>query len=475
MLFAGRNIAAAILAAAAGVGVTVIPSSATAPQSTKADTRPVAEVIDPAVHAAEDFFGSTKLHVFELTINASDFDKMMPPGGRARHVADDAGSSSGYTKVPATLRFNGKDWGPLKVRYKGNSSFRSAPSLLKHSLELDFGDSDSRRNFFGMSQLNLNNNAFDPSQMRETLAYDVFRRTGVPAPRTAFAKVFITVPGQREREYAGLFTAVEEIDQKFFRERWKQKVGVLAKPEGLFGMPEFGSNWQDYVEPYSIRVTKQEADVARLAEFVRFLNRASNDEFARRIDEYLDVDEFLRFLAAEVLIVNTDSPLSMDHNYWLTVHPQSHKIIWIPWDMNESFGGFARGDQRLSIHRPSSPGRFPLADRLLANPKIVNRYDAILRDMLATHFTLARLETEMRRIAAAIREAVANDRTLDTTTWDANFIAPSSTDSSTADEDFNRFDRFWGHKGPPLLAFIGSRIEDVRGQLGSGQERTPTR
>ena len=36
----------------------------------------------------------------------------------------------------------------------------------------------------------------DPTRGREALAYAVFRAAGVPAPRTAFAEVTLTVPGK---------------------------------------------------------------------------------------------------------------------------------------------------------------------------------------------------------------------------------------------------------------------------------------
>src|SRR5439155_4793370 len=138
-----------------------------------------------------------------------------------------------------------------------------APSALKRPLKLAFDTPDKSRTFFGMRTLNLNNNAGDSSQMRESLAYDVFRRAGVPAPRTAFAQVFITVPGRHDRQYAGLFTVVEQIDQTFFRNRWGQKVGVLVKPEGLKGMPYFGDDWMRYERQYGSKVTAKPGDAAR--------------------------------------------------------------------------------------------------------------------------------------------------------------------------------------------------------------------
>src|SRR2546429_6593522 len=160
--------------------------------------------LDPAAASAADFFGLANIYTFHLTIAAADFHKMLPVDGV-------------YAEVPAMLQFQERDWGVISVRYKGNSSYRYAPGELKRSLKLDVGSSTGRT-FFGMSELNLNNNAFDPSQMREALAYEVFRRAGVPAPRTAFARVFITVPGEYAQQYVGLYTVVEQVGQKFFED-----------------------------------------------------------------------------------------------------------------------------------------------------------------------------------------------------------------------------------------------------------------
>lgn len=422
-------------------------------------------VAAPAVSRALDarpspeFFGNTRIHTFELTLSADAFASMsLAHETNRRRFASAADGSE--AKVPAQLNIDGTEWGRALIRYKGNSSYRGAPSELKVSLKIDFKGLDSKRRFFGMNEINLNNNAFDPSAMRETLAYDVFRTAGVPAPRTAFARVFITVPGRYDHAYAGLFTAVEEIDQSFFVARWQQKTGVLAKPENLFGMPAFGNDWKNYVRPYSLRVTARPDDAARLAAFIQFLNHSSNEDFAKHIGEYLDVDEFLRFLAIQVLIVNSDSPLAMDHNYWLAVHPESRQVMWLPWDMNESFGTFRGGDARLSIHRPSAPGRFPLADRMLANPVVVARYDTIMRGLLANNVTLARLEPQMRDIAKAIGEAVTQDATMSASDFKRNLQADVAVPNT------QRF--FWGgHNGPPLLAFLAERIAFVKQELES--------
>jgi spore coat protein H len=443
---------------------------------------------DPATGKSDDFFGQTKIYTFHLTIAANDFHKMPPKNGRGGRgpgrdgfgfpgrgfpgrgfpgpVSDSDSDEERYTKVPAKLQFQGKDYGTISLRYKGNSTYMSAPTELKRSLKLDFDDADKTRTFFGMTKLNLNNNAMDSSQMREALAYDVFRRAGVAASRTAYAKVFITVPGKYDNAYAGLFTAVEQVDQTFFVNRWGKKIGALLKPEGLNGMPYLGEDWKSYEKRYVSKVSAKPDAAARLVSFIKFVNQASDDQFDKQIGDYLDVDQFLRFLAAEVVLVNTDSPLALNHNYWLTVHPDSKKVVWVPWDMNMAFGGFMSGDEDLSVHKPSTPGMFPLADRIFRNKALLQRYDQIVREMLTTNFTVDRIDAQVKEIEAVSREAIAAEKT------STDVGRGGATDFFGWDGPFGPRGFGPGGSGPALGPFVKNRVESVVAQLDGKREGT---
>jgi len=447
-----------------------------------------AAALDPLYSSADDLFGAARLHTVELTISGADFARMPPANGRGgrgmgggwQGTPND--DSSGYTRVPAALRFDGQDFGQISVRYKGNSSYRGAGTDLKRSLKLEFAHGDIHHRFFGLRVINLNNNAFDGSQMRETLAYDVFRQAEVPAPRTAYARVYLTVPGQHEHEYAGLFTIVEQVDQTFFKQRWGRKVGVLVKPEGLSGLPDLGNDWQAYAKSYSSKVKAHPADAQRLIDFVQFVDHAPDQNFAAHLADYLDVDEFLRFLAVQALIVNSDSPLAMNHNYYLTVHPDSGKIVWVPWDMNMAFGGFRRAELDLSLFRPSAPGVFPLAGRVLNDPALLQRYRHTLQMLLDTDMTRARMEAQIRRGLAEIHAAALLDPAGGAAQFEVNFAerVPARAHGVPARVDEFEDDNFGGvgmrgRNGPPLRAFIVQRIVSAREQLAGTRTGVPGR
>ena len=471
-----------------------------------------AATADPATGTSDQFFGLDKVYTFHLTISPEEYSKMEPPGGGGMARPGVTGDDR-YPTATASLEFEGRKWGTLSLRYKGNSSYRSG-GALKRPIKLEFqgaGDGkDKARTFFGMARINLNNNAMDSSQIREALGYDVFHREGVPAPRTAFARLYLTVPGMIDNQYAGLYTVVEQIDQVFFKDRFGKKTGPVVKPEGLNGMPYLGEDWDSYLVPYGAKSTDKidPEEAKRFIAFVRFVKQASDEEFAKGIGDIVDVDEFLHFLAVEVMTVNLDSPLGFNHNYYITLNPKTQKIVWIPWDLNLAFGGFGGGGrggpgaggpgggggnaaQDLSVTKPSAKGQFPLADRLLATPEFLKKYDAIVRTLVTQNFTVKRLGGQMELMDGAIRAAVKGDAAVTFAQFERQ-MSPDPAPVTTADaqpQDFGfggpggefggpggrggggrgGFGRR-GMGGPPLRQFLALRVESVLEQLDGKRE-----
>lgn len=468
-----------------------------------------ARQLEPAKGQAEDFFGSTNLYTFHLTI-APDQWAMMEQTDQfkdnaVRGLLDNAarsprgpqregpgpggfggpgGGPGGnpprmdieFKEGRAELEFDGKPLGAVAVRFKGNSSFNFARNSLKRSLKLDFNDLEKGRTFFGLAKLNLNNNAMDPSQLREALAYDIFRQGDVPAGRTAFAKVFITVPGKHDRACAGLYTVVEQVDERFLKARFGVKGGLLLKPERVPGLPFLGNEWSAYTNRVQPKTTATADDAGRFIEFVRFLNTADNARFEAAAGEFLDVDEFLRFLALQALLANLDSPLLTGHNYYLWLHPKTRRFVWIPWDLNEAFGGFnpagsAEEQLNLSLDHPYTRVN-RLAERLLENPRFRERYHATARGLLATNFTAARLFPVIDAMAATIRPALDGDPMVTQAQFDTALAGDGAVEAASPDNfggnDFRRGGRRpGGMQRPriPIKVFVTRRVESARQQL----------
>lgn len=464
--------------------------------------------LHPATGRASDLFGITNLYTFHLTISPDQWAIMEEPDEVRDRPIHAAGEQEGtrplsppqapertgprlgpqpggngprmggeFKEGVAEMEFEGQPFGTIRVRFKGHSSFRFAGDSLKRSLKLDFNDLTKDRAFYGLTRLNLNNNAMDPSQMREALAYHLFRSAGVPAGRTAFAKVFITVPGCHDKAYAGLYTIVEQVDDRFLKEHFGARGGMLLKPEGMTGLPNLGNDWAAYSGQAKAKGKLTTADTARFLEMVKSLNLSDEAQFQTAVGDCLEVDELLRFLALECLLSNLDSPLMTGHNYYLYLHPKTRKLTWVPWDLNEAFGGFGPGgnaaDQMdLSLDRSlTNANRF--AERLLQAPGIRQRYHEIVRGLLDNSFNAARLFPLIDAMAAVIRPALANDPMVSLAQFEAALSEEVLPAPTVRDEPKPARVRPGGPGGPggsrqprpALKAFIHQRTTSARLQL----------
>ena len=71
------------------------------------------------------------------------------------------------------------------------------------------------------------------------------------------------------------------------------------------------------------KTTVKSDDATRFIEFVNCLNSADDAHFQAAVSEYVEVDEFLRFLALEGLLANLDSPLLTGQRSSQTQSPSS--------------------------------------------------------------------------------------------------------------------------------------------------------
>ncbi|MFN0055028.1 MAG: CotH kinase family protein [Planctomycetales bacterium] len=389
------------------------------------------EVASPAWKNQEEFWGLTNLHEVHLEVAADEWETMQkviggmqfpgsppaaqrdpaePEGAIERHRT--AGFGMEFPWARGTMTAGGIVCANLGIRYKGNGSYMMSARGLKRNFKLEFDHNDEEGRFLGMKTLNLNAGSIDPTKIREALAYEVFRAAGTPAPRTAFARVTLTVPGQYDRELLGLYTLVEQVDRRFLESRFQAKEGLLLKPEWLRGIEYLGDDWEPYAARYQARREATPGELAQLVEFTKLVNEGTDAEFAAKIADYLEIDPFLQFLGVTTLLSSFDSFLfSPGHNYFLYLHPRSGKFHFLPWDQDLTFGGFpmvGTPEQRadLSLMHPH-PGENALIDRLLALPEMQERYKAQIETMIADCFSAETLMKNFEAVDAITREEIA--------------------------------------------------------------------
>ncbi|KAB2661775.1 MAG: hypothetical protein DVB31_11960 [Verrucomicrobia bacterium] len=109
------------------------------------------------------------------------------PEGRPASARPPAPAEGGsrYPWAHCTVEADGQIFTNVAIRFKGVSSVVRAPNGYKRPFKLDFDREVGGRRFKGVGEVYLNNNVNDATQMREALAYDLFRKSGIAAPHTA--------------------------------------------------------------------------------------------------------------------------------------------------------------------------------------------------------------------------------------------------------------------------------------------------
>lgn len=334
-------------------------------------------------------FSSANTLSIDISIDESDWQDML-----------DNPMQEEYHRANVTI--NGTVLGNVAIRTKGNNSLTSVAGMDsdRYSFKLDLDYYVDNQNLYGLKKLNLNNNYSDPSYMREALSYQLLERMEIPTPKYAYAN--ITVNG----ELWGLYLAVEAVDEAFLAANFENTDGDLYKPDGT------GSDlvWiNDDISSYTglnLKTNQKTSDQSAILHFLDVINNEPD-----KLEEVMDVDEMLRYFAANTALANMDSYQGrMKHNYYL--YEQGGIFSIIPWDYNMAFGGFGGGT--IDIDSPvegSSLAERPLLAALLNNETYKATYEDYLREIAEGFLSKERLSKSIGQIAGQITKDVVIDPT----------------------------------------------------------------
>ena len=299
------------------------------------------------------------------------------------------------------------------IRYKGNGTISDATKSIKKSLKIDLDRNGGAGRFRGMKTVVLHSGVADPSKCRETLGYALYRAAGVPAPRTGLAEVRLTLPGKYDKELLGLYTLIEPIDKGFLKETFGTDQGMLMKPEGVRDFADLGDDWAKYNKSYAPKDPPSKEQAARVIAFARLVAKGDDAAFARDIASFLDIDEYLRYLATTAFIANSDSFFGLGHNFYLYLHPKSNRLHFFPWDVDRAFANlpiFGSNNRQMDlsfVHPYAGPHR--LTERIFALPGMNERYQKLLRELASTAFAKDRVVKMLDGIEAATKDLVVRD------------------------------------------------------------------
>ncbi|MCX8109384.1 MAG: CotH kinase family protein [Verrucomicrobiae bacterium] len=301
----------------------------------------------------------------------------------------------------------------VAVRFKGNGTFVSSQRTYKRPFKIDLARGGTGVRLAGRSVLNFHNLIADGSYLSDALGYEFCREAGLPAPRTTFARLRLTLCGRFENGLLGLYAIVENPDAEWAGECFGIDGVALFKPVTSELFKYLGDDWTAYERIYDPRTWLEDWQRRRIIDLAKLVTFADDETFSRQIGEFLDLAELARFLACQVLLANYDSVLSTGQNFILYLDPYGGRFGFVPWDLDHSWGEFPlvgtfEQRARASIWRPWV-GENRFLERLFGVQAFQRRYRAELEHLRRTVFVPHKLEQRLECFAAVVRPFVAEE------------------------------------------------------------------
>lgn len=243
----------------------------------------------------------------------------------------------------AQARFEGQSAGTIGLRFKGSVGTlarcfdkEGRQTCAKLSFNLNFEKYDSKNRFFGLKRLNLHSMINDPTKLHERIAYDLFQLSGIKAPRSSWANVKVN-----GKSY-GLYSMVEEVDDRFTADRWPGNGNGNLYKEAWPKTTE--RSYYDLALKTNKDTGKQDAIIA----FAGDLVKSNSSELAAALGKWTDLPTMARYMAVDDAIMNCDGITAMyctdataltwnNHNYYFYQEPNRDVFWLIPWDMDGTF------------------------------------------------------------------------------------------------------------------------------------------
>jgi hypothetical protein len=277
--------------------------------------------------------------------------------------------------VHAVVREGAHEYDDVALHLKGSiGSFR--PIDEKPALTLSFSKFESNRMFHGNTKVHFNNSVEDPSYLNEKLGTLVFTRAGIACPLVRHA--IVELNGRR----LGLYVVKEGFSREFLARHFKDASGVLYDTDA----DPMGSGDLDQTNP-----AIPTDDLKKLADAARFADPAERWHGLQRV---VDLDEFISFMAVEIMICHRDGYSIARNNYRIYHDPSTNRFEFLPHGMDQLFG---RPDFPWL---PSTAGMVSRA--VMATPEGKREYVERFRSYLTNIFDVTELTREIDQTSAAL-------------------------------------------------------------------------
>jgi spore coat protein H len=289
-------------------------------------------------------------------------------------------------EVLASVREGETVYTKVALHLKGAAgSFR--PFDDKPALTLNFSRHTPHQRFHGYDKISLNNSVQDPSYLSEAISRELFEAAGVPVPRSDYATVLIN-----DRDL-GLYVLIEGYGKSFLKRYFKNVSGNLYD----------GGFVQDVTDGLNVNSGDKREDRSDLRRLVESAVEPDPANRWRRLNQVLDVERFLSFMALEIMTCHWDG-YGMNRNNYRVFHDlETDRMVFMPHGMDQMFGVF-----RSSPTSPIEPPMQGLVARAVATtPEGQRLYFARIATLRTNVFIEEKLTNRVYELSRRIRPTLA--------------------------------------------------------------------
>ncbi|MEU3079525.1 CotH kinase family protein [Streptomyces albidoflavus] len=341
-------------------------------------SRAEADTITEDIPGTVDLYDASVAHSIQLTYQQTDFDKMM------KEFKEDG------TKdwIKADLVVDGVYLNDVGIRLKGNSTLMSLRGdQAKQGKQARQGDAEAgpqgraagqqgregqadqdgqggRGGGRGGGMVQYDLSAEKPEELPwlvkideyvEGRAYqgerEISLRPGAngQVPLNEALSLSLTdTSGQKAERYA--FTSVEVNDRPAATRLMVENPdtdyaddsnAVLYKARAGGDFSYQGDDPSEYEGAFKQLNKKGSQDLEPVMKLIKWVEDASDEEFARYLDQYVDVESLAAYVATQNLLLNFDDMAGPGKNYLLRYDLDTKKFSVLGWDYNLTFSGDA--------------------------------------------------------------------------------------------------------------------------------------
>ena len=448
---------------------------------------------------ASSVFDKSKIMQVNIIMDDKDWDDMLENAVKEEYYACD-------------IEINGIRYYNVGIRPKGNTSLSSIASddtTDRYSFKVEFDRFQDGQTMDGLDKLCLNNIMSDATYMKEYITYDILSYLGVNSSLYSYASInrngkywglYLAFEGIEEsflqRNYGSTSGNLYKPETmggggKEGGQGIQNQPGAPAAPGNKAdnqneapaapgnkadnqneapaapddkadnqngkefkgpggGMGSDLSYTDDNYESYNVIWDSSVLGEVSDSDKQRVITALKNISSKENVEDYLDVDQMLRYIAANVVVLNDDSYFgNMLHNYYL--YENNGMLSMLPWDYNLAFGAFEMGgnnDATSLVNRAIddvvSSGKLeerPLLAAALSTEEYKEQYHKYLQNLIEGYFESGTFETTIQQLKKMISSYVKEDPTA-----------------------FYTYDEF--ETGvDTLVKFISARVESIKKQL----------